>query len=167
MVKRVQVPIQKYVGRLVRGEKRVRFQDCDMFQHMNSAAFLGLAINHRFEAVLDAMGFDTYGLTEDTGVAFPIREVHMDFRRSANLDEVLDIESWLDEATRTFMKVVVQVRERDSRELCCVVRLTFAAFNLRKNLLVQVPAELPTDRPEAIEALPWAEGHPRPAAAVP
>lgn len=156
-----EVPLHRIVGRRIRSEARVEFSHVDPYRHMTTAAYLEMAINHRFRAVLDVLGFDTLALAEDHGIAFINRDVHMEFRNFANLDEALTIESWVEEVHASRMVVLVEIRKKVEGSLCCRIRLDLSTFDLRQQRLIPVPKSLPSRRQEPFEQLPWAEGHPK------
>lgn len=157
----VDYPIHHMLGRKISSEARVEFLHCDAYRHMTSTAYLEMAINHRFRAVLDELGFDTFRLAEETGVAFINREVHLDFRRFAQLDDILQIESWMDKVTASRMIVKVNIIHRETGQSCCLVTLTLGTYDLRSGNLVPIPKILPGYPDLDFESFPYAEGHPK------
>lgn len=156
------VPYRALVGRLARSEMQVGFTHCDPYGHMNTAAYLEAAINHRMTEVRQLIGLDVMQLKEQDGVIFIIRKVDLEFMEPALPGEWLHVESWLEELKAGSMKVIVRFSRREGGKTCAVITFLSAAFNEKKGLLVKIPESY---RPVAgvdPEAMPWAPGHPKP-----
>ncbi len=155
------VRLADLVGRRIRTERRVEFLDCDGYLHLGAADFLRFAIDHRFTATHDALGLDSFTRPEDTGLAWPIVRSEMDFLAEAKLGDWLAIESWIDECHNSRAVVRLRISHRDSGRECCRVALTIIALDVATRRAIPLPETLPVRRQVALEALPWAEGHPR------
>ncbi|KAA3605690.1 MAG: acyl-CoA thioesterase [Planctomycetota bacterium] len=157
------LPLQSVVGRLFTTDSQVGFTQCDANGHMNTAAFLELAINHRMSEVLDFMGLDTVRQAKERGIVYLIRKVEMDLQAPASHGEHLLLESWIDQVHASRMIVKVRIRRRHDRKTCCLVVFTATTMNTRKGVLIQIPETFPSHlHSEDFLNLPWAEGHPRP-----
>lgn len=158
-----EIPVRDLVGRLVRSEHRAEFGWCDAFRHVGSAAWLELAVNHRVQAVRDQLGFDTLDYAERTGHAFVVRSAHLHFDRAVRAGEELAIESWIEAVGRSSMTIQIHVLRRADGLPCCRVTFHSALLDLARGQPLPIPAALPSTL-SSLSHLPWAEGHPRPAA---
>ncbi len=155
------VRLADLVGRRIRTERRVEYLDCDGYLHLGSADFLRFAIDHRFTATHDALGLNSFERPEETGLAWPIVRSEMDFLAEAKLGDWLVIESWIDERHNSRAVVRLRISQRDSGRECCRVALTIIALDVATRRAVPLPDSLPVHRRVDLDALPWAEGHPR------
>jgi len=71
---------------------RVYWEDTDGSGIVYHASYLRFAERARTELLRDA-GFEQWSLLAETGIAFAVRRCEIDFRRSARLDEQLEIET--------------------------------------------------------------------------
>jgi len=73
---------------------RVYYENTDTGGIVYHADYLGFAERARTE-MLRAHGFEHAQLLKETGVAFAIRHIDIDYKRSSVLDDMLDIETTL------------------------------------------------------------------------
>jgi acyl-CoA thioester hydrolase len=71
---------------------RVYWEDTDASGIVYHASYLRFAERARTE-LLRAAGFEQWSLLADTGIAFAVRRCEIDFRRSARLDDQLEIDT--------------------------------------------------------------------------
>lgn len=156
-----EIPYRALIGRMVRSELQVGFTHCDPYGHMNTAAYLDVAIHHRMTEVIQLIGLDVMRLRAERGIVFLIRKVELEFLEPAVPGEWLRLDSWVDSIQASHMKVVVRIAKRDSGRTCCTVTFTSATFNERKGVLIKIPETYPGLRVLDLESMPWAPGHPR------
>ncbi|HEX9792555.1 MAG TPA: thioesterase family protein [Planctomycetota bacterium] len=156
-----EVSVCAAVGRVVRTTWQVPFSRCDAFGHLAAPAYLELAIDHRMEAVLEQLGFDTVAHARDSGTAFVLRQARLDFRRPAALGEVLVVESWIDALRGERMQVEVRIRPLQGGSDHARLSLESTTMDLRSGRPIPLPERLPRAREIDLASLPWAEDHPR------
>jgi acyl-CoA thioester hydrolase len=71
---------------------RVYWEDTDASGIVYHASYLRFAERARTE-LLRAAGFEQWNLLAETGIAFAVRRCEIDFRRSARLDDQLEIDT--------------------------------------------------------------------------
>ena len=71
---------------------RVYWEDTDASGIVYHASYLRFAERARTELLRDA-GFEQWSLLGETGIAFAVRRCEIDFRRSARLDDQLEIDT--------------------------------------------------------------------------
>ena len=107
------------VGRIVDGQHvlkiRVYYEDTDAGGIVYYANYLKFAERGRTE-MLRAVGIDHQGLARDHGLAFVVRGCSLDCRRSARLDDLIEVRSRLVELGGASMEAD-QVIVRDGVEL--------------------------------------------------
>ncbi len=156
-----EVLIRDLVGRRIRSERRVEFNDCDPYRHLSAAGFLRYAIDHRFTGTHDELGIRSFDLPERTGIGWPVVRSEMDFLAEAALGDHVAIESWVDELFTSRLLVQIRITDLESGQLCCRVALTIIALDMERRRAVPIPDTLPVRHPVDLDSLPWAEGHPR------
>jgi acyl-CoA thioester hydrolase len=82
----------------------VYWEDTDAGGIVYYANYLKFAERARTE-MLKSKGFGQRALTEQYGISFVVRRVEVDFLSPARLDDVLNIETVLQECTRTTMSL--------------------------------------------------------------
>lgn len=155
-----ELPMEALVGRMIRTDHRVSFTDCDPYGHMASARYLELAVNHRMSAVTHQLGYDTLHTAKHGRFAFINKEVHLDFKRSAQFDDRLVVESWIEKVKGFRMTVKVRISDAESGKICCLVTILSVGLDPVDEIPVPIPRSfrpLPGVDPRS---LPWAPGHP-------
>ena len=56
--------------KLLRSTARIRFQDCDPYNHLNNANYIDYFMNAREDQVLEAYDIDVYKRARETGLAW-------------------------------------------------------------------------------------------------
>lgn len=161
-----EVPYRDLIGRMVRSSLQVGFMHCDPYGHMNTAKYLEAAIHHRMTEVDRLIGLDVMRLRRERGLIYITRKVEIDFMDPALPGEWLWLDSWVEDVTASYLRVMVRFSKRDNGKNCAKVTFTSATYNERKGILVKIPETYPCDIPQLdLEAMPWAPGHPRAAVA--
>ena len=159
MSQRPEIQLASIVGRMIRTETRVGFVDCDPYGHMASSRYLEMAVNHRMSAVTEQLGYDTLKTARDVKLAFINKEVHLDFKASAQFDEPLVVESWIEGFKRFRMTVKVRISKAGTGDVCCLVTIKSVSLDPESLLPVNIPAAYVPVGDVDIESLPFAPGH--------
>ena len=79
--------------KLLRSTARIRFQDCDPYNHLNNANYIDYFMNAREDQVLEAYDIDVYKRARETGLAWLVVSNQLAYFQPANLMEVVTITS--------------------------------------------------------------------------
>ncbi|MDB5252116.1 MAG: acyl-CoA thioesterase [Flaviaesturariibacter sp.] len=83
----------------VESKARIRFSDCDPFNHLNNARYIDYIINAREDQLRDAYGFDIYRLASEKGVGWVSAQTQISYFSPAMLNEEVVIQTRLIGAT--------------------------------------------------------------------
>jgi len=111
---------------------KIRFQDCDPFNHLNNAAYINYLINAREDQLIEYYDIDIYKLGKTEGKSWVVGSNQIAYLRPAFLMEAIVIDSQLIGFTNSTLKVEMRMWNKDKTELKAVMWSTFVHFNLVK-----------------------------------
>jgi len=120
----------KQFSKLLESKVKIRFQDCDPFNHLNNAAYLNYLINAREDQVLEQYGLDIYNMAKTTGVSWVTASNQITYIKPAFLMEEVIIDSQLLLVKDSSIKVELKMWNKDKTEIKAVMWSTFVHFNL-------------------------------------
>jgi len=122
----------KQYPKLLESKVKIRFQDCDPFNHLNNAAYLNYLINAREDQVLEQYGLDIYNMAKTNGISWVTASNQISYIRPAFLMEEVVINSQLLLVKDSSIKVELKMWNKDKTEIKAVMWSTFVHFNLLK-----------------------------------
>lgn len=120
---------------------RIRFQDCDPFNHLNNGRYTDYFLNAREDHLLENYDFDIYAIANTTGRTWVVSTSHIAYIRPALLREVVVITSQLITFSSQHVEVELQMWDKDKKQLKAVSWMSFVHFDLRANKVVEHSAE--------------------------
>ena len=109
---------------------KVRFQDCDPFNHLNNAAYLNYFINAREDQLIDNYGIDIYKMARKEGKSWVVGSNQIAYLKPAFLMEEVIIESQLLQFEESQLLVELRMLNSDRSEIKAIMWSTFVHFNL-------------------------------------
>ena len=85
----------KKLDKIIESKVRVRFPDCDPFNHLNNSKYIDYIINAREDQLLEAYDFDLYRLAKEQGISWVVAQNQIAYLLPAMLMETVTIESKL------------------------------------------------------------------------
>lgn len=85
----------KKLAKVIESKVRVRFPDCDPFNHLNNSRYIDYIINAREDQLLEAYEFDLYRLAKEQGISWVVAQNQIAYLLPAMLMETVTIESKL------------------------------------------------------------------------
>jgi len=122
----------KQYPKLLESKVKIRFQDCDPFNHLNNAAYLNYLINAREDQVLEQYGLDIYNMAKTNGISWVTASNQITYIKPAFLMEEVVIDSQLLLVKNSSIKVELRMWNKDKTEIKAVMWSTFVHFNLLK-----------------------------------
>ena len=116
----------------VTNQTKIRFQDCDPFNHLNNGSYIDYFMNHREDMLIKHYDVDIYALAKTTGKSWVSSSNQIAYLRPAFLMETVTIESQLIRFTETELLVEMRMFNEDKSELKAVIWCGFVHFNLLK-----------------------------------
>ena len=74
---------------------KIRFADCDPFNHLNNSKYIDYFINAREDHVLEHYGFDIYKMAREKGISWVVAQNQIAYLAPANLMETVVIQTQL------------------------------------------------------------------------
>jgi YbgC/YbaW family acyl-CoA thioester hydrolase len=120
----------KDVPKVLESNMKIRFQDCDPFNHLNNAAYLNYFMNAREDHLIENYGIDIYKMAEKEGKSWVVGSNQIAYLKPAFLMEEVVIQSQLLQFEDTQILVELRMLNANKTETKAVMWSTFVHFNL-------------------------------------
>ena len=111
---------------------KVRFQDCDPFNHLNNAAYLNYFMNAREDQLIDNYGIDIYKMARKEGKSWVVGSNQIAYLKPAFLMEEVVIETQLLQFGDSHLLVELRMLNADKTEIKALMWSTLVHLNLLK-----------------------------------
>jgi acyl-CoA thioester hydrolase len=115
--------------KLLENKTKIRFQDCDPFNHLNNGAYLNYFMNHREDVLLKNYNIDIFSLAKATGKGWVSSSNQIAYLKPVFLAEIVTIESQLIKYTESDLIVEMRMHDEGKSELKCVIWASLVYFN--------------------------------------
>lgn len=115
---------------ILESRTKIRFQDCDPFNHLNNASYLNYMNNAREDQLIKYYGIDIYEMAKTQGKSWVTGSNQIAYIRPAFLMEEVIIESQLIKFDQYNVHVEIRMWNRDKTEIKAIMWSTFVHFNL-------------------------------------
>ena len=115
---------------ILESKTKVRFQDCDPFNHLNNAAYLNYFMNAREDQLIDNYGIDIYKMARKEGKSWVVGSNQIAYLKPAFLMEEIVIQSQLLQFGDSHLLVELRMLNTDKTEIKAIMWSTFVHFNL-------------------------------------
>ena len=122
----------KKLNKVLESKVKIRFQDCDPFNHLNNAAYLNYLNNAREDQILKHYDVDIYKMAKTNGISWVTASNQIAYIKPAFLMEEVIIDSKLIVVKNSSIKVELRMWNKDKTEIKAVMWSTFVHFNLLK-----------------------------------
>jgi len=120
------------MNKVLESKTKIRFQDCDPFNHLNNAAYINYFINAREDQLMEHYNLDIYKIGKTKGVSWVVGSNQIAYMKPALLMEEVVIDSQLRHFDTSNLHVELRMWNRDKTEIKAVMWSTFVHFNLLK-----------------------------------
>ena len=128
--------------KIVASHARIRFQDCDPFNHLNNSKYIDYFINAREDHVREEYGLDIFSMLREHNVSWLVSSHQIQFLRPAALMEKVLIESQLIGYTAKSLHVEMCMWDEERTKLKSILWTQFIHINLKTQRPVDHPASL-------------------------
>ncbi|RMA64872.1 acyl-CoA thioesterase [Ulvibacter antarcticus] len=118
--------------KVLESKTKIRFQDCDPFNHLNNVAYLNYLINAREDQVNDNYGIDIYEMARKQGKSWVVGSNQIAYLKPAFLMEEVVIQTQLLKFNETELLVELKMLNADKTEVKAIMWSTYVHFNLLK-----------------------------------
>lgn len=122
----------KELPKVLESTTKIRFQDCDPFNHLNNASYLNYLINGREDQLIEYYNIDIYKMAREHGKSWVVGAHQIAYIKPAFLMEEVVINSQLLEFNATSLKVEIRMWNKSKTEIKAVLWSSFVHFNLLK-----------------------------------
>jgi len=116
----------------VSNQTKIRFQDCDPFNHLNNGSYIDYFMNHREDMLLEHYDIDVYKMASTIGKSWVSSSNQIAYLKPAFLMETVTIESQLVHYSHTELHVEMCMYNANKSELKAIIWCGFVHFNLLK-----------------------------------
>ena len=118
--------------KILESKTKIRFQDCDPFNHLNNAAYFDYLINAREDQLIDNYDLDIYKHGKKTGKSWVVATHQVAYLKPATLMETVIIDSQLINYGSKNLLVEIRMWDESKTILKAVLWSSFVYFNLVK-----------------------------------
>jgi YbgC/YbaW family acyl-CoA thioester hydrolase len=118
--------------KILETKTKIRFQDCDPFNHLNNASYFNYLNNAREDQLIESYNLDIYEYATATGKSWVIGSHQIAYLKPANLMETVTIDSQLLRYNEKTLWVEIRMWNEDKTKLKAVLWSTLTHFNIVK-----------------------------------
>lgn len=119
------------MNKILESKTKVRFQDCDPFNHLNNAKYIDYLINAREDQLIEKFDLDIYKIAFTEGVGWVTGSNQISYFRPALTMEVVTIQSQLISCTPKSILVELRMFNEDKTELKCIMWSKFVHIDMK------------------------------------
>lgn len=116
--------------RILSSKAKIRFQDCDPFNHLNNASYINYMNNAREDQLIKYYGIDIYKMAKEQGTSWVVGSNQIAYIKPAFLMEDVIIESQMIRYGEYDLIVELRMWNHDRTEIKAVMWSNFVHFNL-------------------------------------
>lgn len=117
--------------KILKTKRKVRFQDCDPFNHLNNSKYLDYFINAREDQIAENYNLDIFKYMKETGFSWVVASNQISYLKPAFTMETVSIESQLIEYTNNVLVVEMKMWNENETELKAVLWVKFIQYNIQ------------------------------------
>ncbi len=116
--------------KVLESKAKIRFQDCDPFNHLNNASYINYMINAREDQIEKHYDLDIFDLAKTKGISWVVGSNQIAYLKPALLMENVIIDSQLIHHNSNELHVEIRMWNHNKTEIKAVLWSTFVHFNL-------------------------------------
>ncbi|MEM0998787.1 MAG: acyl-CoA thioesterase [Bacteroidota bacterium] len=107
----------KSLPALLHSQRKVRFQDCDPFGHLNNSAYLDYIVNAREDHVAEFYELDIYAWSQSRGSGWVFGKHEIVYRKPALFNEIITLTSRLIGFGEKFLRIEASILDQKRTHL--------------------------------------------------
>ncbi|MWB95462.1 acyl-CoA thioesterase [Flavobacterium sp. GA093] len=116
---------------VLKTKRKIRFQDCDPFNHLNNSKYLEYFINTREDQIAEHYDLDIFKYLRTTGLSWVVASNQISYIRPAFTMETVLIESQLIQYSDNFLLVEMKMWNENETELKAILWIKFIQYNVQ------------------------------------
>ncbi|KIQ14801.1 thioesterase [Flavobacterium sp. MEB061] len=117
--------------KILKTKRKVRFQDCDPFNHLNNSKYLEYFINEREDQIAENYDLDIFEYMKTTGLSWVVASNQISYLKPAFTMETVLIESQLIQYTDNLLLVEMKMWNENETELKAILWIKFIQYNIQ------------------------------------
>jgi len=123
----------KTLPKILESSKKIRFQDCDPFNHLNNGKYVDYYINSREDQLLENYDIDLFKIIQEESVGWVVSNNQVAFLKPVHTMENIVFESQLISFTLRDIQVEMRMWNSEKTILKSIAWFRFVPFHLKKN----------------------------------
>jgi len=119
------------MNKILKSKMKIRFQDCDPFNHLNNSKYIDYFINHREDEILAHYNLDVFKQMQANGTSWVVISNQIIYLQPATLMETVVIESKLINFSTKNLTVEMKMWNENEQKLKSIFWVTFTYFDIR------------------------------------
>ncbi|TDW51710.1 acyl-CoA thioester hydrolase [Flavobacterium sp. 270] len=128
--------------KILKTKRKIRFQDCDPFNHLNNSKYLEYFINAREDQIAEHYDLDVFKYMQTTGLSWVVASNQISYVRPAFTMETVIIESQLIEYSENLLLVEMKMWNENETELKSILWIKFVPYNIQTKKAVNHSEDL-------------------------
>lgn len=128
--------------KILKTKRKIRFQDCDPFNHLNNSKYLDYFINAREDQIAEHYGLDVFQNLQTTGLSWVVLSNQISYLKPALTMETVVFESQLIHYTDNVLQVEMKMWNESETELKAILWTKFIQFNVQSKRVANHSVEL-------------------------
>lgn len=117
--------------KILKTKRKIRFQDCDPFNHLNNSKYLEYFINAREDQIAEHYDLDVFKYMQTTGLSWVVASNQICYMKPAFTMETVLIESQLIQYTDNLLLVEMKMWNENETELKAILWIKFVPYNIQ------------------------------------
>ncbi|MCV9927158.1 acyl-CoA thioesterase [Flavobacterium sp. LS1R49] len=117
--------------KVLKTKRKIRFQDCDPFNHLNNSKYLEYFINAREDQIAEHYNLDIFKLMKTSALSWVVASNQISYMRPAFTMETVVIESQLIQYTDNVLLVEMKMWNEDETELKALLWIKFIHYSFQ------------------------------------
>lgn len=122
----------KQLPKVLQSTAKIRFQDCDPFNHLNNGSYINYFMNHREDELIEHYNMDIYKIASKSGKSWVSSSNQIAYLKPALLMETVIFESQLITFNSSELKVEMRMFNENKSHLKAIIWCGFVHFDLLK-----------------------------------
>lgn len=117
--------------KVLKTKRKVRFQDCDPFNHLNNSKYLEYFLNTREDQIAEHYNLDVFKYMHKTGLSWVVASNQISYIKPAFTMETVLIESQLIQYSDNLLLVEMKMWNENETELKAILWIKFIPYNVQ------------------------------------
>lgn len=118
--------------KILTSKTKVRFQDCDPFNHLNNSKYIDYLMNAREDHLIQHYNLNVYDEAKHKGISWVVGSNQLLYLSPATNMETVLIETQLIKYSAKNLTVEMKMWDEDKKRLKALLWSTFVHFNLKE-----------------------------------